>query len=204
MDSSNADLAPLVAEPGNTLFLTPSLDERRHEVCSRLVGPPGEQQRATLAVLLGKSPDQWLNQWRAKPQARSGPIAIVGVGEATRSATAQPGGAVGQRQYRIETVSDPRDLTGIGIKINDALSWLSTESDLAVCFDSLTVLLQYSDLQRTFRFLHVLTGRLTAADARAHFHLDPDAHDDQTIATLTSLFDSVVEPTDEGWRVRNR
>ena len=74
---------------------------------------------------------------------------------------------------------------------------------IAVCFNSITSLLQYADLQRGFRFLHVVTGRVKTVGGVGHFHIDPDAHDAQTLATLKGLFDAVVEVNDDGsWDVQ--
>jgi hypothetical protein len=58
-------------------------------------------------------------------------------------------------------------------------------------------MLQYVELDQAFRFLHVVTDRLADADAMAHFHVDPGAHDDETIETLTSLFDGAWTFEDE-------
>jgi hypothetical protein len=72
------------------------------------------------------------------------------------------------------------------------------EEQIAVCFNSVTSLLQYADLQRAFRFLHVVTGRVKTVGGVGHYHLDPDAHDSQTLATLKGLFDAVVEVEEDG------
>lgn len=89
----------------------------------------------------------------------------------------------------IDAVSTPSDLTGLGIKLSQHLS---EHDDVVLCFDSLTALLQYVDVETVHEFLHAVTGHLYAADARAHFHLDPTAHDRQTVDALASLFDAVV------------
>jgi hypothetical protein len=62
-----------------------------------------------------------------------------------------------------------------------------------VCFGSLTKLLQYVDLKTAFRFLHVMTRQVKQVGAVAHFHIAPDAHDEQTLATIQSLFDRIVD-----------
>jgi 2C-methyl-D-erythritol 2,4-cyclodiphosphate synthase len=92
------------------------------------------------------------------------------------------------------TVSEPGDLTGIGIKMNKALSaWEDDDARTHVCFDSLTTLLQYVDTRRAFQYLHVTTKRVESAGAIAHYHIDPEAHDEQTLATIESLFSDVFE-----------
>jgi hypothetical protein len=101
----------------------------------------------------------------------------------------------------VETVSTPDDLTGLGITLSQTLS---AHDDVVLCFDSLTVLLQYVDHETAYEFLNAVTGHLYATDATAHFHLDPTAHDTQTTDALASLFDAVAEREDSGWSVRKR
>jgi hypothetical protein len=89
-----------------------------------------------------------------------------------------------------ETVSSPSDLTGLGIAIGQFLSeW---DGPVVVCFDSLTSMLQYVDLKTAYEFLHAITGQIHAAGAQSHFHIDPDAHDERHVASITSLFDAKV------------
>jgi hypothetical protein len=104
----------------------------------------------------------------------------------------------------IKTMSDPSDLTDLGITISSFLSeWDSNDNQTVACFHSLTSLLQYADPQRVFRFLHVLTEKFDSSEVVAHYHMDPSAHDQQTINTLTPLFDASVEHDEnEEWTVR--
>jgi hypothetical protein len=61
-------------------------------------------------------------------------------------------------------------------------------------FDSVTDLLQYTDLETVFRFLHLTTKRIADVEATGYYHLTADVHDDQTIATLAPLFETVLKP----------
>lgn len=95
------------------------------------------------------------------------------------------------------------DLTGIGIDISKALPDADSEGGSVVVYvDSLTPLTVVNDRKRMYRFLHILLQRLRAAGAVCIFHLDPDAHDDATVATLMSAFDTVVEYDEDGWSIR--
>jgi archaellum biogenesis ATPase FlaH len=88
--------------------------------------------------------------------------------------------------------------------LNDALGEWAAAGEVTLCFDSLSILLQYADTERVFRFLHVLTNRLTELGASTHFHLDPAAHDERTIAQLAQAFDSRVSVDNEDDRVVRR
>lgn len=71
-----------------------------------------------------------------------------------------------------------------------------------ICFDSITPLLQYVDSKQAYRFLHTLGGHIQSANAVAHYHMDPVAHDEQSVALVTSLVDAVVEIEESGdWTI---
>jgi archaellum biogenesis ATPase FlaH len=134
-------------------------------------------------------------------------MGMVSVEDSTRSvASASSGGSelMGANKP-IETVSSPNDLTGLGIRITEFLAdWEDNDNRTVVCFDSLTALLQYVELETAYEFLHILTGRMAALDAFAHFHMDPDAHDQQTIESISTLMDAVVRTEDGEQIVRTR
>lgn len=104
------------------------------------------------------------------------------------------------------TVAGPDDLTGIGIALDSWLDvWADDPATTHVCIDSVTTLVQYVGPRKAFQFLHVVTGRLASAGALAHFHFDPAAHDQRTVATVESLFSDVFtleEDTGTWTRVR--
>jgi hypothetical protein len=125
---------------------------------------------------------------------------VIAIGEIERSAVPD-GGSSPPSNVSTASISSPGDLTGLGIKLSQCLSsWSGDAKPTAVHFDSLTTLLQFADLKRVFQFVHVVTGRIESAGAVGYFHLDPAAHDEQTVATLRSIFDDVYEYGSDGWR----
>lgn len=50
-------------------------------------------------------------------------------------------------------------------------------------------MLQYTDVERVFRFLHVARGKCREHGADLHVHLTPSAHDVSAVATLRQVFD---------------
>lgn len=104
---------------------------------------------------------------------------------------------------RVEVISSPGDLTGIGIAVTQCLQSFDN-SNASVCFDSLTVLLQYVDPEQAFRFLHVLSRYTDTGGTRFHAHLDPATQDERTLATLAPLFDAVVRYDDGEWQIRKQ
>lgn len=173
-------------------------DERR-EACFDHLSPEDPARTTIFAVSLTQSPDTWLRRFRDGVDAVPSRLGLVVAGVSARSASATGGSTSWEfpptESVSVASVEDPGDLTALGIKINTFLEqWeRAGEPDddrrLVLCFESVTVLLQYADLERVFRFLHVLIGRLRESGVEAHFHLDPTTQDEHTVATLSSLFD---------------
>lgn len=177
------------------------MDDDQTARCIDQLTPNRPAETAVLAVTLTDSPDSWLRRYRQRSDALPSRIGLIVAGGHARS-TSAVGGSDGWRLPPTESISvtmvdDPGDLTAIGIKINEFLEQWDLEANTAddprlkVCFDSLTVLLQYADVERVFRFLHVLSSRLAEENVQAHFHLDPSTQDEQTLKLLGSLFDEV-------------
>lgn len=96
---------------------------------------------------------------------------------------------------QVKSVSAPHDLTGIGIalvKSTQAIGDAATDG-VRVSLLSLTTLLQYTDLERVFNFVCVVTGRLAAAGYLSVATMDTTAHDTKTLNTMKAQFDGVVE-----------
>ncbi|WP_240334755.1 DUF835 domain-containing protein [Halorussus sp. MSC15.2] len=196
-----------LAQGDCVLLLAPSIHSATEDACLDLLAFDDASEENVLWVTYTRSPDTCIRDWLTRTGERPRNMRLVSVGDTTRSATARAGSdttsATGDEV--VETLSNPGDLTGLGIKLSEILrEWDALDGRTVACFDSLTALLQYADLQTVYKFLHVLTGRFAAADVTAHFHLDPDACDTQTVSTLTSLFDTVVEFDDGEWSVRSR
>lgn len=173
-----------------------------HTASPGLVQPCLEYQRtapadrtACLTVTLTDGFDTVIDRWEQHPGDRPAELAVITAGDITRSASAGRSTGYVELPAGVKTtgVADAGDLTGIAIRIQQALDgWAEGGPEhVVVCFDSLTTLAQYADSDRIFRFLHAVTGRLREAGVMSHFHIDPDAHDDRTLARLASLFDGV-------------
>lgn len=208
---SAATLGEELAGAHNVLLLAPSLGDEDSEACSSLLSLAPADRTNVLCVTFNQTPDARIEHWRAD----GGPtepanLGFVVVGEGVRSAAAAgpaaegpPGDDLGPT---VVSVSSPADLTGIGIKLGDFFSdWADDGNRLLLCFHTLTTFLQYAELRTVYRFIHVLTGRVRSAGGVAHYHLDPSAHDEQTVNSLLGLFDAAVERDDDGtWQVKRR
>lgn len=208
LDSEHETLAERVGgDAHNVLLLAPPMDACADDGCVDLLTVDSPGREDVLFVTFVDSPDERLEVWRSRagnePPAKLG---FVNVADTTRSAAVAATSAVGPgEEFSIRSVSSAGNLTDIGIEVSKYLAeWDGDGNRTVVCFHSLTTLLQYVDLQRAFRFLHVVTGRVRATEGLAHYHVDPSAHDARTINTLKTLFDGLAEWDGTSWQVRNR
>lgn len=194
--STASDGEPLGA--ANVLLLAPSIAEHDDECCGRLFDASGDPD-AVLHVTLVQPPVLRLRRWReyttADPSERVGVAGFRASGGAGTDRTPVPGGTA---PARVSWSSQPPALTRIWVAVNGFLEDWAADGRVVICFHSLTVLLQYADLERVFRFCHTLASRVRESGAAAHYHLDPAAVDDRTAKTLRQLFDATVTATDDG------
>ena len=183
----------------NILVLVESLDDAARESYYGTLLPEDPSSVDVLAVDYRRTPEEYLEEWRQYVDERPRRCGIVCVDGAARSSG--DGSEVGPGA--VATVESPTDLTGLGITVGNYLE-SNGGSDTIVTFDSLTMLLQYVECERAFRFLGVLSNRVEETDAVAHYHMDPKAHDDREMATLSSLFDAIARFDDGEWNVRRR
>lgn len=192
----------------NVLVLAPSMDDRDAVACAHLLD--ADEPANTVVVALSGTPDSRLDVLR-RHGVQSNAVGAVCCGESVRGAAAVSPAASGPSTTpsyptpglpTVVSVPSPADLTGIGMQVGRFLSaWADAEEPVRICLHSLTVLLQHVDPQRAFRFMHVLTQRIAVADAVAHYHMDPVAHDSQVVSMMRSLCDVTVELDDGEWIV---
>ena len=188
------DVHTELGDARNVLLSAPSLTGGERAVCTDLLLGAAPAETSVLWVTFRRDPGACIEQWTNETDDEPLNAAVVAVGDAATS--------VDVEWADVESVSSASDLTGLGIEIGEFLSdW---EGNVVVCFDSLTTMLQYVEVETAYEFLHAITGQLYAADARAHFHVDPNAHDDQTVDAISSLFDAVVELGGDEPTVRKR
>jgi len=98
------------------------------------------------------------------------------------------------------SVSSSSDLTGISIEFSCVYSALYKRDTRRIrsCFDSISILLLYTDFRTMTRFVHTMIGRVRKTDGLGVFVLDPSMHEPQVTQTLARLCDGRVEVRDEG------
>lgn len=182
----------------HVLVLGGSMDGDVEDYCAeRISSPAGTGSSNALLITLDETPDRRFDTVVRHGMGQPANVGIVCCDQTRSTASTQPthGPEVGPGPW-ITTVSSPGDLTGLGLRIQQALSaWADEPGPIELCFHSLTTLCQSVDERAVFRFCHTVTRHLDASGASAHFHLDPEAVDEQTVAMLSALFDRVEDCT---------
>lgn len=182
-----------LGDASNVLLLGSSLNAGTSRAAMDLMTEAAPADTSLLVVSYTRDPDTWLRRWHERVGDVPANTRFVSVTDATRPASPSTTDSV------LTAQATPSDLTGVGIAVSNSLeAWRGADTHIVAAFDSVTAMLQYSPQATAFRFLHTLTTRFRAVDARVHYHLDPAAHDDQTVARFTHLFDAVVEVGDDG------
>lgn len=186
-----------IGEPRNVLYRGGQRDDCDEVGCLDLLGADDPGRVDVLFVTVTRTAQERLDAWKRHADAPPANVGIV---------TVDSGGSgedAGSGAPTVRRVSDPSDLTGVGIAISEFLSeWADDGNRTVVCFESLTAMLQYVEPRRVFQFCNELTSKFEMAGADAHFHITPEAHDRQVLSVLSSLFDERVAAADLGHQVR--
>lgn len=189
------DLGEAVGDASNVLLLAPTFAPGREKWCTALLDHAADESGAVLYVG-DVVPGDVVDSWRGRESSPERLVLVV-LGD-TRSSGETPA-TIGGTEVGIRTVETPGNLTKIGVELNEVLTDSAEQGlDVTVCFDSLTPLIKYSDVEKVYRFLHVLSSQVKATGAQAHYHLDPGAHDETDVNLLVTMVDAVVKPGGDG------
>ena len=103
-----------------------------------------------------------------------------------------------RQEYPTTNVTETTMLGVLGTEFVETVDEFEAESgtvepsELRVCVDSVSTLLQTNDSENVFRLLHVMTTRIRQISGMGHYHL-PAGRDEEAVRLLEPLFDAVVE-----------
>jgi len=205
-----ADLMDGIRAGDNVLVLCPRFEPAETGACIDLLTVTSAADRQVLYISFTNSAGDYREAWNRHADSPPERVTIIDARGDSRSVRRSTGAAAdpaadGGFVPAVQRVDSPGDLTTVGVRATACLNaWAAAEGDARplVCLDSISTLLQYADTDRAFEFLDALAGRFAVADAIAHYHVDPVAHDQETIETLTNIFDTVCEYENGEWTVR--
>lgn len=185
-------------DPGVSLLLAGPPETGKPDLALDVLSEGCVRTQQALLVTLGRDPEPLYGELDDRVASLApGQVGVVDATPAAEGTADLP-----PATYTRET--SPGDLTGIGLGCSEFFETDVTPTRLALF--SITDLLAHADLKTVFRFLHILTGRVSAADALGLFVMNDRAHDDQTRHTVRQLFDFHVEtrrrPEGRSFRVR--
>jgi hypothetical protein len=183
--------------PTNVLLLTATGDRCERSACRELSerNAPA-RSHVVLTTGLGSAADR-LADWDTDVGVRPAETTVVDVATATRSAAATAGAGTHDSWpgATVEHVG-AGDLLELGETLDGALT--GSDRPTTLCVRSVSDLLQSADLETVFKLLEGITRNVERAGGVAHYHCNVDVHDDETVETLSVLFDAVVDVRDHG------
>ena len=195
-DPKTEAILELIGEESNLLLSGPMGSITEGSLGSRLMSTKENGPLNMIVITISETPGQRLSVLESYLRDSVGESAVIDIQTYNRETNYdQYSGPVDIRQ-----VTSPQNLRRIGILTSKLLSeWEDRAGETTICFYTLSDLIAMNtDRERVFKFLHVLRGRVASAGARAHYHLDPSQHDEQTVHTFESLFDTVIEFEEDG------
>lgn len=203
MATRHPGLAEHVAPGENLLLLCPSFQGAKSAACRTLLTPDDPERVNVLWLSFTRSPSECWTEWHRHAEASPADAVVVDVDSSTQSLSTETNDEFERDPtLTIEKVPTPTDMTKIGTRLTEHLTTWAEESpdrQSVVCLDSMTVLLQYTSVEQTYRFLDAVTDKVAATDAIGHYHMDPSAADRETVRTLLGAFDECLEYDDGEW-----
>jgi hypothetical protein len=96
----------------------------------------------------------------------------------------------------VSSVGSPGDLTGIGIEYSSQYEEVYARGydTVRTGIYTLTPLVVYSDdIRPVFRFVNTVTSRIRTADGLGICAIDPSAHEDQVVSSISQPFDGRID-----------
>ncbi|MFC7214442.1 helix-turn-helix transcriptional regulator [Saliphagus sp. GCM10025334] len=179
-----------IQEGTNVLVLSP-LTPHGTKAFTELLSTTNPSRTNMAVVTYTQPPSMWLTDWESANNGPPNEITFIHNGS-------EPGEEISTDQQRPGTVNtvraSPQDPIDVVTHLGDELKrWQDEGRQSVISVQTLTILLEYIDFDTAFRYLHILIHRVQAAGAIGYYQMDPTIHDEETINTLSVLFDVVAE-----------
>ncbi|WP_420842321.1 RAD55 family ATPase [Haloarcula pellucida] len=179
--------------PGSSILISGPAMTGKQRLAYDILADGARDGDGTVVVTTGDDATDVVAEFRERvPELEESQLGVVDCRREGGSDNSSVDGAY------VHQVSSPGDLTGIGIGITKTLEGLhnSGRDRGRLALVSLSTMLTYTDKKTVFKFCHVLSSRLDAADYIGVFTIDSGAHDQQTIQVIKQAFDGLIEVRD--------
>ncbi|WP_332897289.1 helix-turn-helix transcriptional regulator [Haladaptatus sp. CMSO5] len=188
-----------LAGASNVLVLSPLTPAGNDAFLELLTAMSAPAETNIVAITYTQPPETWIADWQRT--VGDLPSALTFIHANGANVANDPRGDSAALAATSVLKVDPCDPMDIIAPVTEHLSrWQHTDRQSIVSVQTLSILLEYVDFDTAFRYLHLLTHRVQPS-ALGFYQMDPEIHDAQTVNTLKSLFDAVVELHDGRWRV---
>ncbi|GAA0661215.1 hypothetical protein GCM10009020_01700 [Natronoarchaeum mannanilyticum] len=183
--------------------MAPASDPADDRACVDLLTFDDPRRENVLSVTLSQTPAERLALWKREGDGTIPNRAAVVDGCASSTDAERAAVAEEVSELSVDVLSDTAGPMELALTIGQYLGeWAEDSERTLACIHSLSELLDSFARGEVVQLINALDARLEATDAVAHYHLDPEAHDEQTVADVRPLFDAVVEHAPEdGWTV---
>jgi hypothetical protein len=196
---SDRTLTDYVSRSSSVLLLVPSHESADDSACIDLLTRDPSEDVNVVSVTLSASPAERLSVWQREAGGELPTQATVIDGRREMTTDELPVSESGSISVR--GLPGDADLYDVGLAIASQLgAWKDTDETTVLCLHSVTRLLAAYETDRVIGLITALNDLCERLGVLAHSHVDPDAHDEETLAALRPLYDAVIEytPTD-GW-----
>jgi hypothetical protein len=177
-----------LAQATSVLLLAPDARDTATSAAA-LLESESESLDHVVGVTVTESAASWVRAWERHAGA-STRVSCVDVDGRTRAVAGDGGESV---VPAVESVEDPRDLETLGRTVSDVLERATDGGErVGLAVHSVSDLLYHVDASAAFKFVYTLGEVVRRVDGTVYFHLDPAAHDAETIDTFAAACDAVV------------
>ncbi|WP_066412550.1 DUF7504 family protein [Halorubrum aethiopicum] len=199
MTDSDRTLNDYIGRSTSVLLLAPLHEPPDDDACIDLLTRDPPEDTNVVSVTLSASPAERLSVWQREAGGELPTRATIIDGRREMRSDGLPVSESGS--IAVRGLPEDADLYDVGLAIASQLgAWEDADETTVLCLHSVTRLLAAHDTDQVIGLLTALNDLCERLGVSAHSHVDPDAHDEETLSTLRPLYDTVVEytPTD-GW-----
>lgn len=187
----------------SSVLLLASSSDIEAEACVTLLTRHAPERTNVLSATVSRNPGERLALWqRQVPKGTPARAALIDAGRGLRTA-AERGVDDLPPEITLERLPEHAEPVDLGMALARWLgSWESTSESTALCLHSVTALVEAFDRESIISLVDGLNRLCETVEAVGHHHMDPAAHEDETLAMFRPLYDAVIDvDAEDGWTV---